>query len=58
MTFYELRIGQRFFDADSGEFWTKTGPAAAVCDSGGDAFEGVVDEFHPNDVVELEQSPC
>lgn len=57
MTFSELRIDQHFFDPTSGETWIKTDPATAVYDSGGDAFEGESDTFHPNDVIELEQTP-
>lgn len=58
MTFSELRIGQHFFDPYSGESWIRTGPTTAVCDSGGDAFEGEASEFHPSDVIQLEQTPC
>lgn len=58
MTFSELRIGRHFVDPYCGETWIKTGTTTAVCESGGDAFEGYADTLHPNDVIELEQSPC
>ena len=54
MTFSDLRLGERFFDPFSGEFWEKTGPTTALCDSGGDGLEGHADEFNPHDVVEPE----
>ena len=54
MTFSDVRVGERFFDPFSGEFWEKTSPATALCDSGGDGLEGRADEFNPHDVVEPE----
>ena len=54
MTFSDMRPGKRFFDPFSGEFWLKTGPTTALCDSGGDGLKSQADELHLHDVVEPE----
>jgi hypothetical protein len=52
--FNEVRIGQTFFDPQSGESFEKTGEFTAVMVSNlGDAFDSDPDIFSANEMVEI-----
>lgn len=50
--FGDLKIGDEFFDPFCGEAFKKISDTQAECLSGGDAFEGEVDDFEPDDRVQ------
>lgn len=53
MFFAEVKIGQNFFDPNSGEYFEKIGDNTAKFISGGDYFEGTVETFDEVDFVSL-----
>lgn len=50
-SFANVQIGDKFFDPVSGEFFIKLTETTASCESGGDALEGEVESFDPNETT-------
>ena len=53
MFFKDIEIGKVFFDTHSGDYYVKTDNDKGECVSGGSFFEGLIDTFDLEDIVEL-----
>lgn len=51
--FSQVQVNAKFYDTQSGEYWKKVDNELAVLLTGGNhGIMGMVDEFHPDDIVE------
>lgn len=51
MVFKDIKIGDKFFDPYSGEEFIKVDNHSAKCVTGGDYFEGEIDNFSLDEEV-------